>query len=402
DNPSFTITPDAHYHVADVVVDGVSVGAVTSYSFSGVTADHTIAATFAITTHTVTASAGANGAISPSGAVSVNDSDSQSFTITPDAHYHVADVLVDGVSVGAVTSHTFSNVTADHTIAATFAINTYTITATAGANGAISPSGAVSVNDGDNPSFTITPDAHYHVADVLVDGVSVGAVTTYSFSNVTADHTIAATFAITTHTVTASAGANGAISPSGGVAVNDGDNQSFTITPNAHYHVADVLVDGVSVGAVTSHTLSNVTADHTIAATFAITTHTVTACAGANGAITPSGAVSVNDGDSQSFTITPNAHYHVADVTVDGGSVGAVTSYTFSNVTADHTIAATFALTTHTITASAGANGSISPSGGVSVNDDASQSFTITPDANYHVADVLVDGSSVGAVTSYT
>src|SRR5205814_1561658 len=114
--------------------------------------------------------------------------------------------------------------------------------------------------------------------------------------------------------------------------------------------------------------------DHTIAATFAITTHTITASAGANGAISPSGAVGVNDDASQSFTITPDAHYHVADVLVDGVSVGAVTSYTFSNVTADHTIAATFAITTHTITASAGANGSISPSGAVAVNDDDSQS----------------------------
>ena len=43
----------------------------------------------------------------------------------------MADVLVDGVSVGAVTSYTFTDVTADHTIAASFAINTYTITASA-------------------------------------------------------------------------------------------------------------------------------------------------------------------------------------------------------------------------------------------------------------------------------
>ena len=63
--------------------------------------------------------------------------------VTPDPGYHIADVLVDGVSVGAVsTSYTFTNVTANHTIAATFAIDTFTITASAGANGSISPSGA--------------------------------------------------------------------------------------------------------------------------------------------------------------------------------------------------------------------------------------------------------------------
>ncbi len=71
--------------------------------------------------HTITASAGAHGSISPSGAVLVIDGASQSFFITPDANYHVADVLVDSVSVGAVTSYNFTNVIANHTIAATFA-----------------------------------------------------------------------------------------------------------------------------------------------------------------------------------------------------------------------------------------------------------------------------------------
>ena len=403
-NQSFTITPNANYHVADVLVDGSSVGAVTSYPFTNVTANHTISASFAINTHTITASAGANGGISPSGAVIVNHGANQSFTITPNANYHVADVLVDGSSVGAVTSYPFTNVTANHTISASFAINTHTITASAGANGGISPSGAVIVNHGANQSFTITPNANYHVADVLVDGSSVGAVTSYPFTNVTANHTISASFAINTHTITASAGANGGISPSGAVIVNHGANQSFTITPNANYHVADVLVDGSSVGAVTSYPFTNVTANHTISASFAINTintHTITASAGANGGISPSGAVIVNHGANQSFTITPNANYHVADVLVDGSSVGAVTSYPFTNVTANHTISASFAINTHTITASAGANGGISPSGAVIVNHGANQSFTITPNANYHVADVLVDGSSVGAVTSY-
>ena len=70
-------------------------------------------------------------------------------------------------------------------------------------------------------------------------------------------------------TITASAGANGSISPSGAVLVASGASQPFTITPNAGYIVADVLADGVTVGAVTTHTFTNVTADHTISASFA-------------------------------------------------------------------------------------------------------------------------------------
>src|SRR5207247_783937 len=144
-----------------------------------------------------------------------------------------------------------------------------------------------------------------------VDGSSVGAVSSYTFTGIGANHTITASFAIDTYTIAASAGANGAISPSGSVVVNSGTSKTFTVTPNAHYHVANVLVDGASVGAVSSYTFSNVTANHTIAASFAIDTYTIMASAGANGVITPSGAVSVAYGASQAFTITPSANYQV-------------------------------------------------------------------------------------------
>ena len=66
---------------------------------------------------------------------------------------------------------------------------------------------------------------------MLVDGVSVGAVASYTFTDVAANHTIAASFAQTTYTITASAGAGGSINPSGAVTVNCGADQTFTITP---------------------------------------------------------------------------------------------------------------------------------------------------------------------------
>src|SRR5439155_16952556 len=71
-------------------------------------------------------------------------------------------------------------------------------------------------------------------------------------------------------------------------------------------------------------------------------TYTITASAGANGSINPTGSVVVNQGASQAFTITPNAGYQVSSVTVDGSNVGAVTSYSFNNVQANHAISASF------------------------------------------------------------
>jgi alpha-tubulin suppressor-like RCC1 family protein len=71
----------------------------------------------------------------------------------------------------------------------------YTVTASAGPGGAISPNGTVSVGNGDDQAFTIAPDAGYHIVDVLVDGVSQGAITSYSFTTVAEDHSITASFA---------------------------------------------------------------------------------------------------------------------------------------------------------------------------------------------------------------
>ena len=73
-------------------------------------------------------------------------------------------------------------------------ITQYTITASAGANGSITPDGTVYVNEGNDKTFMITPDSGYVISDVKVDGVSQGAVNRYTFMDVKKNHTISATF----------------------------------------------------------------------------------------------------------------------------------------------------------------------------------------------------------------
>ena len=70
----------------------------------------------------------------------------------------------------------------------------YTIKATAGAGGSISPSGDVSVREGWSQTFTITPDKGYAVANVKIDGKRIGAVKSYTFENVRRTHTIEVIF----------------------------------------------------------------------------------------------------------------------------------------------------------------------------------------------------------------
>ena len=159
-----------------------------------------------------------------------------------------------------------------------------------------------------------------------------------------ANTTITANFkpSIVNYSITASAGAGGKISPAGTSWVKFGYSRWYYITPATGYRVSSVVVDGRNIGAVTSYTFSNVAAKHTIVAKFSILTYSITASAGTGGKISPAGTSWVKFGYSRWYYITPATGYRVSSVVVDGRNIGAVTSYTFSKVAANHRIAATF------------------------------------------------------------
>ena len=143
-------------------------------------------------------------------------------------------------------------------------------------------------------------------------------------------------------TITTSYGPNGSISPTGMVLVPHRGSMVFTITPNPGCLIADVTVDDNPQGAVFKYQFKNVTSDHTISAGFAKIGYKIEALSGPNGSISPTGMVAMTHGGSQSFEITPSQGYRIADVKVDGESVGAKSSYGFKDVTGDRTIEASF------------------------------------------------------------
>ena len=123
-----------------------------------------------------------------------------------------------------------------------------------------------------------------------------------------------------------------------GITVN-----STTVTDPTHATANITIAAGATPGARDVNVLTGTEAPTPLAGAFLVkAVHTITATAGTGGTITPSGAVKVTDGNSLTFNITPGAGMHIADVTVDGISVGAPPVYAFNNVTASHSIAATF------------------------------------------------------------
>ena len=349
--PTFTVTANAGYAIEHVYVDGQEVTLTNgTYTFAALTANHTIRATFKADNYTITATAGANGAITPAGENVVLSGSTVVYNITPDTGYEIADVTVDNVSVGAVSTYTFENVAADHTINATFGALQFTITATAGTNGTITPAGVNTVAYGATPTYTVTANTGFEVDYVTVDGENVTLTNgAYTFAAVTANHEIFAAFKVKSYTITVTDPQNGMITPNGVITVNHGATPTFTVTPATGYDVTAITVNGSNViadaqatvmGAYT-YTFPAVTANRTLTATMTKKHYTITATAGANGTI--NGPATVNYGDNATYTITPATGYEIADVTVDGISVGPRASYTFVNVTANHTIAATFA-----------------------------------------------------------
>jgi hypothetical protein len=142
--------------------------------------------------YTITAAAGAHGSISPSGATLVSSGGQQIYSITPDALYHIADVFVDGFSVGPKPLYIFSSIAADHTIYATFAIDTYRIDVYS-AYGA--PTASATVNAGTSFTASVTSPVgdsghQWTCTGYSIDNAPSTTGTTYTFTNVQASHNI--------------------------------------------------------------------------------------------------------------------------------------------------------------------------------------------------------------------
>lgn len=171
-------------------------------------------------------------------------------------------------------------------IVATFERITYTIIATAGEGGSISPSGTVIVPHGGSQTFTIDPDMGYQIADVLVDGASAGAVASYTFENVVSDHTIHATFTKLVYTITVSASPAEGGTVSGGGTYPHGTEVTVTANPNPGWRFLKWTEGGLEVSTQLSYTFT-ATRDRHLIACFTQITYVLTVQVVGQGTTTP-------------------------------------------------------------------------------------------------------------------
>ncbi|MDX9697762.1 MAG: LamG-like jellyroll fold domain-containing protein, partial [Bacteroidales bacterium] len=273
-NKSFIYKPNTNYFTDSVIVNGVnnSVAALdTIYTFTNVTTPQTLRITFK--TNTITASTSLYGTISPSGSVSVGKNGSQKFTFTPNTNCWLDSLIVDGInrpdSIPGK-SFTFTNVNEPHTIRSVY--NANIITATAGANGTISSSGATVMAPNSSKTYTITPSTNYFLDSLIIDGINrPDSIPNkrYTFNNVNEDHTIRVVFR--TITIISSTGPNGTITPLGTTNKLPGSSQKYTITPNQYYFLDSLIVNDVNIPdsiSGKSFTFNNINANQTIRVVF--------------------------------------------------------------------------------------------------------------------------------------
>ena len=280
-------------------------------------------------------------------------------TAVPATGYH----FVNWSDASTANPRTDTNVQANVTVTANFAINTYTLTYTAGANGSITGTSPQTVNHGaSGTAVTAVPATGYH----FVSWSDASTANPRTDTNVQANVTVTATFAINTYTLTYTAGSNGTINGVSPQTVNRGaSGTAVTAVPATGYH----FVNWSDASTANPRTDTNVQANITVTANFAINTYTLTYTAGANGSITGSSPQTVNYGASgAAVTAVPATGYHF----VNWSDASTANPRTDTNVTANVTVTATFAINTYTLTYTAGANGTITGTTPQTVNYGAS------------------------------
>ncbi len=402
------------------------------------------------TAYTITVLSGSGGNVAvpltaPSGVKIIKEGTTVS--ITPNAHYHISNVMVNVISQGAVSSYTFNNVIAAPTIEAQFTIDIYPLNVSLnnGTWGTITSSIAgincgtdctETYTYGTSVTLTATPNTAYNFTgwSGACTGTGACAITMDASKNVTANFSLK-TFGIGTF---ASFTSNyppdynwqggGSITPVGAT-VPYGSSQTFNITPADGNRIYNVWIDGVALGAVTNYTFVNVTAPHQLVAQFYYNYNTyplnvslsnsawgfatspsgiycgmgATTCSALLGLYTWAKVTTQTDyGYSLSFGGAP-CYEGIIGVSSNENGVAKYISTCSMRVGNQQTLSYAFSpLSAWPINANSIGAGSITPYPRTVVPAGSSKTFTITPSNGATLSDVIVDGTSVGPVSSYS
>ena len=370
-------TPNTGYSFAGWNGDGVN-DSTTANTFVSITQNQSVSASFSINSYDLTLSAGDGGSVTGGGSYTYGSD--ATITATPDTGYSFAGWTGDGIANSASASTTVS-MAQDRSATATFTINSYDLTLSAGDGGSVSGGGSFTY--GSTADINATPDTGYSFAGWNGDGVA-NPDSSSTIVSMTQDRSVAATFSINSYDLSLSAGEGGSVT-GGGSYTYDSD-ADINATPNTGYSFAGWDGDGVASPGSSSTTVS-MTQSRSVAATFTINSYDLTLSAGDGGSV--SGGGSFTYGSAADINATPNTGYSFAGWNGDGVN-DSTTANTFVSITQNQSVSASFSINSYDLTLSAGDGGSVTGGGSYTYGSDAT--ITATPDTGYSFAGWLGEG----------
>ena len=308
-------------------------------------------------TYTITSTCGTNGTISPVGAQTVTEHSDITFTITPNTNYFIQRLLIDDSAVTVSNTYTFTDVTANHTIYAEFASSCgitslpYTQNFDVGTTIGQRPPCWTGFNNMGNNFPQVFSGQYYSSPNSLYFNGTVPnpycLIASPEINSAIPLDSMQVTFMLRTATtnpyfivgvVTDITDVNSFVPVDTVSAITINTWESHTVNFADYSGTGRHIAFKLSGAALTS--LDDVVMDYIPAPA----TYTITSTCGTNGTISPVGAQTVTEHSDITFTITPNTNYFIQRLLIDDSAVTVSNTYTFTDVTANHTIYAEFAL----------------------------------------------------------
>lgn len=344
----------ANFEFVDWTENGTSISTNASYTFT-INSNRTLVANFRSTlpdAYTITATANPANGGRITGAGSYASGLSVTLNASANNGFEFVNWTENGTEVSTSASYTFT-ITEDRTLVANFNAttpDTYTVTTTANPTNGGTVTGSGSYTSGASVTVNATANNGFEFVNWTENGTSVSTNASYTF-NITADRNLVANFSAIvpdTYTVTITANPTNGGTVTGGGAYTAGSSVTVTATANNGFEFVNWTENGTAVSSNASYSF-NITANRNLVANFnsvSTDTYFITSWVnGIGGSISPRGTITVNANSNKTYTITPNSGYLIQTLKVDG--VDAIdeiinNTYTFYNITTDHTIVATF------------------------------------------------------------
>jgi len=256
------IHPATGYHI-EAIIDGGQFQPISNpFVITNVTVDHDVVVVFDTDEFDVNATvAGGHGAVNPT-TQKTQYGQIANIDITPDPGYRAAAIVDNGTPVSVVDPYVIDNVTGNHNVVVTFAVNQYDVDASVdGGHGSVSPAGQTATSGG-TAAIDITANTGYHIETITDNGEFAEVSSIYIIKNITADHDVVVAFAINEYTANATvAGGNGLVDPAQ-QRITYGDTAAIDLLPDTGYHPASIVDNGSHMAATNPYFIDDTTENH--------------------------------------------------------------------------------------------------------------------------------------------